>query len=137
MRRLDYGPEHERYAGHYWRANLTPEQYRIAREQGTEMAYTGKHVDNHKDGVYRCVTCGHELFGSGTKFDSSSGWPSFTDPVNREQVELHTDESHGMVRTEVTCANCGAHLGHAFPDGAADKGGQRYCINSVSLDFQL
>ncbi len=119
----------------YWKEKLTPEQYRVLREQGTEPAWTGKFVDNHKDGIYRCAGCGHELFASDTKFESGSGWPSFTDPVNQQHVELHRDDSFGMERTEVTCANCGAHLGHVFPDGPADKGGQRYCINSISLDF--
>jgi peptide-methionine (R)-S-oxide reductase len=120
----------------YWRTKLTPDQYHIAREKGTEMAFTGKYVDNHADGTYRCVACGQELFSSGTKFESGSGWPSFTDPINRQHVELLDDGSHGMIRTEVICANCGAHLGHVFPDGPKDKGGQRYCINSGVLDFQ-
>jgi peptide-methionine (R)-S-oxide reductase len=119
----------------YWKQKLTPEQYHIAREKGTEPAFTGKYIDNHQDGMYHCVACGHELFASDTKFDSGSGWPSFTDPVNQKNVELHADNSFGMVRTEVTCANCGAHLGHVFDDGPADKGGQRYCINSVCLAF--
>ncbi|MBA3758602.1 peptide-methionine (R)-S-oxide reductase MsrB [Candidatus Saccharibacteria bacterium] len=120
----------------YWKEKLTPEQYRVLREKGTEMAFTGKYVDNHDDGTYTCGACGHELFASGTKFDSGSGWPSFTDPLNQEHVELHDDTSFGARRTEVTCANCGAHLGHVFDDGPVDKGGQRYCINSVSLDFE-
>ena len=119
----------------YWKRKLTPEQYHIAREKGTERAFTGKYVDNHTDGIYRCVACGQELFPSNTKFESHSGWPSFTDPINIQHVELHTDNSFGTVRTEVTCANCGSHFGHVFPDGPADKGGQRYCINSASLDF--
>lgn len=119
----------------YWKQKLTPEQYHIAREKGTEVPFTGKYVDNHEDGMYRCVACGHELFASDTKFDSGSGWPSFTDPVNKQNVELHEDNSLGMSRTEVTCANCGAHLGHVFDDGPVDKGGQRYCINSVCLAF--
>ncbi len=120
----------------YWKDKLTPEQYNVLRNKGTEMAFTGKHVDNHEAGMYSCVACGHELFASDTKFDSGSGWPSFTDPANREHVELHEDNAFGMSRTEVSCANCGAHLGHVFPDGPADKGGQRYCINSVCLDFK-
>lgn len=119
----------------YWKEKLTPEQYRISRQKGTEPAFTGKYVDNHTDGIYRCIACGQELFPSDTKFDSYSGWPSFTDPINVEHVELHTDSSLGMTRTEVTCANCGSHLGHVFPDGPADKGGQRFCINSASLNF--
>ena len=120
----------------FWKDKLTPEQYRIVREKGTETPFTGKYLDNKEDGTYTCVACGQELFASGTKFDSGSGWPSFTDPVNREHVKLNIDSSLGMQRVEVTCANCGAHLGHVFPDGPADKGGQRYCINSMSLDFK-
>ncbi len=120
----------------FWKQKLTPEQYRIMRDKGTEAPYSGKFVDNHADGAYNCMACGHELFSSSTKFDSGSGWPSFTDPINRENVVLHTDNTLGMERVEVTCANCGAHLGHVFPDGPADKGGQRYCINSASLDFK-
>ena len=119
----------------YWKQKLTPEQYHVVREKGTEAPFTGKYIDNHTDGTYRCVACGHELFSSDTKFDSGSGWPSFTNPANRENIELHDDSSLGVERTEVTCANCGAHLGHVFPDGPVDQGGQRYCINSLSLDF--
>lgn len=120
----------------FWKEKLTPEQYAVLRAKGTEAPFTGKYVDNHEDGVYRCVACGQELFGSDTKFDSGSGWPSFTDPMNREHVALHIDDALGMRRTEVTCNNCGAHLGHVFDDGPAEKGGQRFCINSVCLDFQ-
>lgn len=120
----------------YWKSKLTPEQYHIAREKGTEAPFTGKYVDNHDNGTYSCAACGQELFASGTKFDSKSGWPSFTDPVNREHIELHEDNNFGMHRTEVTCSNCGAHLGHVFDDGPADKGGKRYCINSVCLAFE-
>ena len=120
----------------YWKAKLTPEQYHVVREKGTEAPGTGKYVDNHEDGTYRCVACGQELFSSDTKFDSGSGWPSFTDPMNLEHVELHDDNSMFMRRTEVTCKNCGAHLGHVFDDGPVDKGGKRYCINSCSLDFE-
>lgn len=120
----------------YWKEKLTPEQYHIVREKGTEAPFTGKYVDNHEDGSYRCVACGQELFASDAKFDSGSGWPSFTEPANLEHVELLEDNSLGMSRTEVTCANCGAHLGHVFDDGPADKGGQRFCINSMSLDFE-
>jgi len=119
----------------YWKQKLTPQQYHVVREKGTEAPFTGKYIDNHADGTYRCVACGHELFNSDTKFDSGSGWPSFTNPANRENVELHEDNSLGIERTEVTCANCGAHLGHVFPDGPVEAGGQRYCINSLSLDF--
>jgi peptide-methionine (R)-S-oxide reductase len=114
---------------------LDPEVYHITREKGTEAPFTGKYVDNHEDGTYHCAVCGIELFGSDTKFDSRSGWPSFTDPMNRKNVKLTPDNTLGMVRTEVSCANCGSHLGHVFEDGPADKGGMRYCINSASLDF--
>ena len=120
----------------FWKEKLTPAQYHVVREKGTEPAFTGKYVDNHADGVYRCIGCGQELFGSDTKFESHSGWPSFTDPINRQHVELIEDVSHGMTRTEVVCNNCDAHLGHVFPDGPVDKGGQRFCINSASLDFE-
>ncbi len=119
----------------YWKEKLTPDQYHITREKGTEAPFSGQYVDNHEDGSYHCVACGHLLFVSDTKFESGSGWPSFTNPANTQHVELHEDTSHGMIRTEVTCANCGAHLGHVFPDGPPDAGGQRYCINSISLDF--
>jgi len=120
----------------YWKQTLTPEQYHVMREKGTESPYTGTYVDNHKEGMYRCGACNHELFSSNTKFESGSGWPSFTDPVNQVNVELRQDNKFGMTRTEVICANCGAHLGHVFEDGPVDKGGQRYCINSISLDFE-
>lgn len=120
----------------YWKKRLTPEQYKVVRQKGTEAPFTGRFVDNHADGTYKCVACGQQLFGSDTKFDSGSGWPSFTDPTNLEHVNLHTDGTFGMSRTEVTCSNCGAHLGHVFDDGPADRGGKRYCINSVSLDFE-
>ncbi len=118
-----------------WRAELTPEQYEILRRKGTERPFTGEYVNNKADGTYVCAGCGAELFDSGTKFESGTGWPSFTDPMNTTHVELHTDTSHGMVRTEVTCKACGGHLGHVFPDGPG-PGGQRYCINSCSLDFK-
>lgn len=120
----------------YWKDKLTPAQYHVAREKGTEPAFSGEYVDNHKDGTYHCVACGQEIFASDTKFESGSGWPSFTDPVNSEHVQLHEDNSFFMKRVEVTCSNCGSHLGHVFDDGPADKGGQRYCINSASLDFE-
>jgi peptide-methionine (R)-S-oxide reductase len=119
----------------YWKEKLNPEQYRIMRQKGTEAPWTGVYVDNHADGVYRCAACGQELFSSATKFESGSGWPSFYDVAAAGRVELHDDDSAGMRRTEVTCARCRAHLGHVFPDGPADKTGQRYCINSVALAF--
>ncbi len=119
----------------YWKSKLTPEQYHVVREKGTERPFSGEYVDNHADGTYTCVACGHELFASGTKFESGTGWPSFTNPVNKENVTLHEDNKFGMRRTEVTCANCGGHLGHVFPDGPKEDGGQRYCMNSLSLKF--
>jgi peptide-methionine (R)-S-oxide reductase len=119
-----------------WRAELTPEQYEIMRGKGTEAPFSGKYVHEKTEGMYTCAACGTELFSSDTKFDSGSGWPSFTEPANLEHVELHTDTSMGMTRTEVTCKNCGSHLGHVFDDGPKDKGGQRYCINSACLRLE-
>jgi peptide-methionine (R)-S-oxide reductase len=116
-----------------WRAELTPEQYDILRRKGTEPPFTGSYVHTKEDGMYRCAACGTALFSSDTKFDSGTGWPSFTDPAVREHVELHEDRSLFMRRTEVTCANCGGHLGHVFNDGPA--GANRYCINSAALQL--
>ena len=119
-----------------WREELTPEQYQVLRKAGTERAFTGKYVDNHADGTYTCAGCGAELFDSQTKFESGSGWPSFTEPKVAEAVEVKRDVSHGMVRTEVVCRACGGHLGHVFEDGPRDRGGLRYCMNSCAMEFQ-
>jgi peptide-methionine (R)-S-oxide reductase len=119
-----------------WRQKLTPEQYAVLREAGTERAFTGQYDKNKAAGEYRCAGCGEVLFESDAKFDSGSGWPSFTRPAEGEAVAEHTDGSHGMVRTEVTCAKCAGHLGHVFPDGPSDQGGLRYCINSAALKFE-
>lgn len=118
-----------------WQKELTPEQYAVLRNKATEAPFTGKYVDNHEQGVYKCAACGQQLFDSDAKFDSGTGWPSFTDPMNLEHVELVKDESYSMHRTEVICKSCGSHLGHVFDDGPQDKGGKRYCINSCALDF--
>lgn len=116
-----------------WRKQLTPEQYAVLRQHGTERAFTGTYVHTKTDGTYLCAACEQPLFSSQTKFDSGSGWPSFWDVVEKGNVELRTDLSYGMKRVEVLCANCGSHLGHVFDDGPRDKTGLRYCINSVSL----
>ena len=125
-----------------WQKCLTSEQYKVLREKGTETAFTGKYYKNKETGMYVCGACGQELFSSETKFDSGTGWPSFTQPMNMENVELKTDTTHRMTRTEVLCKKCGSHLGHVFYDGpkkmpdGTPASGQRYCINSSSLDFK-
>ncbi|OGG07343.1 peptide-methionine (R)-S-oxide reductase [Candidatus Gottesmanbacteria bacterium RIFCSPHIGHO2_01_FULL_42_12] len=115
---------------------LPDEVKKVALEGGTEAPFTGKYLNNHEKGMYHCAVCGNELFSFETKFESGTGWPSFTKPANLKNVDLVTDENYGMVRTEVKCKNCGAHLGHVFEDGPKDRGGKRYCINSVCLNFK-
>jgi peptide-methionine (R)-S-oxide reductase len=117
-----------------WRAQLSPEEYEVLRQAGTERAWSGKYVENHDDGTYRCRACGAVLFDSNAKFESGTGWPSFTEPAVAEAVELIEDHSHGMVRTEVRCRRCGSHLGHVFDDGPRPTG-LRYCMNSLALNF--
>lgn len=119
-----------------WKRELTPEQYRILREKATEIPFTGKYYHSKEKGMYVCAACGQEIFSSDAKFDSGTGWPSFSEPANLEHVELHDDMSHGMTRTEVICKRCGSHLGHLFNDGPAEKGGKRFCINSCALDLK-
>lgn len=118
-----------------WREQLTPEQYEILRRKGTEPAFTGKYAYSKEDGMYRCAGCGAALFSSDTKFDSGTGWPSFTEPANSANIELRSDDSLFMRRTEVVCASCGGHLGHVFDDGPGPAG-KRYCINSCALDLE-
>ena len=119
-----------------WKRELSPEAYHVLREAGTESPFSGAYVENHEDGTYRCRACGATLFSSGTKFDSGSGWPSFTNPAVAGQVGTRPDQSHGMERTEVFCRTCGGHLGHLFADGPEERGGLRYCVNSAALDFE-
>ena len=118
-----------------WRERLSPEQYHVLREAGTERAFTGEYDKHDADGSYTCAGCGEELFASDAKYNSGCGWPAFTKPAEGAGVEERRDISHGMIRTEVLCSKCGGHLGHVFPDGPQEAGGMRYCINSASLNF--
>lgn len=119
----------------HWKEKLNPDQYRVLRKKGTERPWSSPFLENKEKGVYECAGCGSELFGTDTQFDSGCGWPSFTKPIKSDAVVETRDTSHGMIRTEITCANCGGHLGHVFPDGPGENG-MRYCINGVSLGFK-
>jgi peptide-methionine (R)-S-oxide reductase len=132
MRELEKLPANEEE----WRERLSPEEYAVLRQDGTERAFTGQYLDSEDDGIYRCGACGNPLFDSGKKFHSGTGWPSFTEAVSPQSVELVEDASHGMVRVEARCARCHSHLGHVFDDGPREAGGQRWCMNSVALDLE-
>jgi peptide-methionine (R)-S-oxide reductase len=134
-RQKDTGLPRVEMSDREWREQLSADQYDVLRGKGTERAFTGRYFDEKRAGTYRCAGCGAELFSSETKFDSGTGWPSFSEPADRANVELHDDFSHGMHRVEVTCAACGGHLGHVFPDGPG-RTRERYCINSCSLELE-
>lgn len=119
-----------------WKKELSPVQFAVLRNKDTEGAWSGKYNDHHEHGVYTCAGCNKPVFSSTAKFESGSGWPSFTEPFSAKAIYIDIDKSYGMVREEILCGNCGGHLGHRFPDGPSDKGGQRYCINSVALEFK-
>ncbi|SHM92390.1 peptide-methionine (R)-S-oxide reductase [Cyclobacterium lianum] len=119
-----------------WKEKLGPDAYQVLRQKGTERAFTGEYYLNKATGIYECKGCGNEIFHSRDKYDSGCGWPSFTHPVSADAISVSMDYSHGMIREEICCAVCGGHLGHRFPDGPEDKGGIRYCINSISMDFR-